>query len=109
MIKFVVEVAHNKNLRCLYSYFLFSFLKKKQFQIFFIIIWQVYGKLDLASASWSVEITEHKEVVIFKIALPSEKLQTNKVMTQNERSVVWLWLYEARVPTSNMKGGCRYN
>ena len=27
---FVVEVARNKNLRCLYSYFLFPFLKKKQ-------------------------------------------------------------------------------
>ena len=50
--------------------------KKKQFN-FFIIISQVYGKLDLVSALWSVEIIEHKEVVIFKIALPSEKLQTN--------------------------------
>ena len=42
----------------------------------------------MASVSWSAEITEHKEVVIFKIALPNGKLQTNNVMTQNERSVV---------------------
>ena len=44
--------------------------------------------IAMASASWSVEITEYKEVVIFKIALPSGKLQNNNVMTQNERSVV---------------------
>ena len=90
MITFVVEVARNKNLRCLYSYFLFSLKKniKKAVSIFFKIIGQVYGKLDLGSASWSAEITEHKEVVVFKIALPSGKLQTNNIMTLNERSVV---------------------
>ena len=35
----------------------------------------------------SLEVTEHKEVVISKIALLSRKLQTNNLMMQNEKSV----------------------
>ena len=104
MITFVVEVALNKNFCYLYSHFYFCFERKKNSLNFFIIISQVYGKLDLVSALWSVEIIEHKEVVIFKIALPSEKLQTNNVNTKG-----LLFDYEVpKVPTSNMKRGCCY-
>ena len=88
MITFIVEVALNKNFRYLYSHFYSCFERKKNSLNFFFNISQVYGKLDLVSALWSVEIIEHKEVVIFKIALPSGKLQTNNVMTKYEKSVV---------------------
>ena len=63
-------------------------LREKNSLNFFIIISQVYGELDLVSALWSVEIIEHREVVIFKTALLIGKLQTNNVMTKYERSVV---------------------
>ena len=59
--------------------------KNKTVLNFLNFILQIYGKLDSVS-------TEHKEVVSFKIALPRGKLQTNNVMTQNERSVACLGL-----------------
>ena len=110
MMTFVVEVARHKNLRCLYSYFYFRFEQKKTNSLkFFIIIWQVYGKLDLASVSWSVEITEHKEVVKFlKIALLNQTcllVRKSRILYVN---VAFLILYDVRLSlyVNNWESDC---